>query len=445
MKELLSNKYLKFAIVSIIYILWVIWLNNYWFLLGLAIIFDIYVSKKVNWSFWKKRNGKRNSKLVEWIDALIFAVVAVTIINIFLFQNFNIPTPSMEKSLLVGDYLFVSKVNYGPRIPNTPLSFPLVQHTLPLSKSTNSFLTWLKRPYKRLGGLSRIKNNNVVVFNFPVGDTVSTNFQSEISYYTLIKENGRERVNTDKRTFGKIVVRPVDKRENFIKRCVGIPGDVLEVIDNQLFINYKPADNPDKLQYSYYVNTNGSRINKRVFERLGISNDDVRATWNSGYLLPLTLKNVEELKKLPNVVSVERDKKPKDEYDDSTFPHHNNFQWNRDHYGPLRIPAKGQTIKLYLDSLAIYNRIIDVYENNDLEVRGEEIYINGEKTDEYTFKMDYYFMMGDNRHNSADSRFWGFVPEDHIVGKPLFVYFSLDKDKKFLSKIRWKRMFKAIK
>ena len=292
-------------------------MGNFWFLPGLAILFDIYISKRVNWAFWKKRNGK-NKPIVEWIDALIFAVVAVTVINVFLFQNFNIPTPSMEKSLLVGDYLFVSKVNYGPRLPNTPLSFPLVQHTLPLSKTKKSFLNWIKMPYKRIGGLSKIKNNDVVVFNYPVGDTVSTVIQSEESYYDLIAQVGRERVHTDKKFFGEIVYRPVDKRENFIKRCVGIPGDVLEVKGNQLHINGQMADNPEGLQYSYYLRTNGSRINARTIEKLGISKDDYDNHLR-GRGLPLVNENIEKIKKLPNVVSVELSS---DSGPGSAFPQH---------------------------------------------------------------------------------------------------------------------------
>ncbi|MFC2097875.1 signal peptidase I, partial [Bacteroidota bacterium] len=324
MKKIITNKYFKFSVAGLIFILWVIWLGNFWFLTGLAIIFDIYVSKKVNWAFWKKRDKKKNKTFVEWIDALIFAIVAVTIINIFLFQNFNIPTPSMEKSLLVGDYLFVSKVNYGPRLPNTPLSFPLVQHTLPLTKTTNSYLKWIQRPYKRIGGLSKIKNNDVVVFNYPVGDTVSTAYQSNISYYDLIKDYGREKVHSDERNFGKIVYRPVDKRENFIKRCVGIPGDVLEVKGNQLYINGTSADNPDNLQYSYYIRTNGSRINARTIERLGISKEDGDKILN-GMPVPLITENLEKIKKLPNVVSIEIFK---DSGPGSAFPNHKNFKWS---------------------------------------------------------------------------------------------------------------------
>ncbi len=443
MRNIFVNKYFKFVIVGLIYLLWVIWLNNYFFLLGLAIIYDLYVSNIVNWAFWKKRDKAKNSKFIEWVDALIFAVVAVTFINIFLFQNFNIPTGSMEKSLLIGDYLFVSKVSYGPRIPNTPISFPLVQHTLPLTKSTNSFTKWPHLPYKRLNGLRKIQNNDVVVFNYPVGDTVSTEIQSNDNYYSLLRQFGRERIYKDERNFGKIIYRPVDKRENFIKRCVGIPGDIVEVRDNHLYINDKLADNHKMMQFLYTIRTNGSDINPRILERMGIAKNDI-GKGNSFYEIPLTIENLDKIKKLPNVVSVTISQPYNDE-SYSIFPNNPDYHWTRDNFGPLKIPTKGESMNINIDNLSLYERVIDVYEENDLEVKGEDIYINGKISNSYTFRMNYYFMMGDNRHNSADSRFWGFVPEDHIVGRPLFVYFSLDKDKKFLSKIRWNRIFKAIK
>ncbi len=443
MRNIFVNKYFKFVIVGLIYLLWVIWLNNYFFLLGLAIIYDLYVSNIVNWAFWKKRDKAKNSKFIEWVDALIFAVVAVTFINIFLFQNFNIPTGSMEKSLLIGDYLFVSKVSYGPRIPNTPISFPLVQHTLPLTKSTNSFTKWPHLPYKRLNGLRKIQNNDVVVFNYPVGDTVSTEIQSNDNYYSLLRQFGRERIYKDERNFGKIIYRPVDKRENFIKRCVGIPGDIVEVRDNHLYINDKLADNHKMMQFLYTIRTNGSDINPRILERMGIAKNDI-GKGNSFYEIPLTIENLDKIKKLPNVVSVTISQPYNDE-SYSIFPNNPDYHWTRDNFGPLKIPTKCESMNINIDNLSLYERVIDVYEENDLEVKGEDIYINGKISNSYTFRMNYYFMMGDNRHNSADSRFWGFVPEDHIVGRPLFVYFSLDKDKKFLSKIRWNRIFKAIK
>jgi len=446
MKNIPRKQYIKFGIALAVYLLWVIWLNNYWWLLGIPVLVDLYLTKKVNWAFWKKRDRK-NHAVIEWLDALIFALIAVTIINIFLFQNFNIPTASMEKSLLIGDNLFVSKVNYGPRVPQTPLSFPLVQHTLPLTKDRKSFLTWIQKDYRRLKGFEKIKNNDVVVFNYPEGDTVCTEWQSNYSYYSFVRDVGRERVWSDKNYFGRIVDRPVDKRENFIKRCVGIPGDSIHVIDNQLFVNGSLQEKVENLQFNYSIQTNGSKINQIKLENLGIAMADVRfnaasSTYND---LPLTMAMAEDLKTLPNVVNVTRNSYPSNSWEKGTFPFSENFKWNRDNYGPIWIPKKGETVKINLKNLPLYERVIDVYEENELEVREDIIYINNAPADSYTFKMDYYWMMGDNRHNSADSRYWGFVPEDHIVGKPLFVYISFDKEKKFPFNIRWKRMMTKIR
>lgn len=446
MKNLPRKQYIKFGVVATIYLLWVIWLDNYFWLLGLAVIFDMYIFKKVNWAFWKKKDKKNNS-VVEWVDALIFALIAVTVINTFLFQNFNIPTSSMEKSLLVGDYLFVSKVSYGPRIPNTPLSFPLVQHTLPLSKDKKSYLTWIQKDYKRLPGLGKIDRNDPVVFNYPEGDTVSTVWQSNASYYHLVKQAGsRERIWNDERSFGKIVYRPVDKRENFIKRCVGIPGDSLEVINNQLYVNGSKQEIVPRLQYNYRITTNGTQINKKKLESMGISNDDLKNAYMNGvYRIPLEESSAKTIKALPNVLEVVKEEMQDGYWDGSAFPFSEEYQWNRDNYGPIYIPKKGVTVNLTLENISVYERLISVYEQNSLEIKDSEIIINGETVSSYTFEMDYYWMMGDNRHNSADSRFWGFVPEDHIVGKPLFIYFSLNKDKKFPGNIRWNRLFKKIK
>jgi len=440
-KDFIKNKYFRFAFAAIVFILWVVWIGNYWLLLGLPIIFDFYITQKVNWTFWKKR-GQKKTALIEWIDAIIFAVVAATLIRMFFIEAYTIPTSSMEKSLLVGDYLFVSKVAYGPKLPNTPISFPFVHHTLPLTKYTKSFIEWPRWPYKRIAGLGHIKRNDVVVFNFPEGDTVCLQDQNS-SYYTLARIYGREyiRQNYD------IIYRPVDKRENYIKRCVGIPGDTIQVIHGNLFVNGKEQTKVGKRQYNYQIRTNGSTINPIRFEEMGIARSDINYNpQESVYILPLTEEMLERFKAFSNVTEITRN-----ENTDSTvmwkliFPHDPRYKWNEDNFGPLWIPRKGATVTLTTDNLPLYQRIIDVYENNDLRVENGTIYINGKPTNSYTFKMDYYFMMGDNRHNSADSRFWGFVPEDHVVGKASFIWLSLDKDKRFPANIRFKRMFTTIK
>lgn len=446
MKNIKINKWIKFAFWGLLYLLWVIWLGNYWFLLGLPVIFDIYVSKKVHWAFWKKKNppNGKQTKTVEWIDAIIFAVIAASFIRLFFFEAYVIPTSSMEKSMMVGDYLFVSKVAYGPKLPNTPLSFPFVHQSMPLTNhKVKSYVEWIKKPYKRLSGLTEVKNNDVVVFNFPEGDTVVVKYPSQ-NYHELIRMYGRERVLNDERTFGKIYSRPVDKKENYIKRCIAIPGDSLQVIDGYAYVNGNKQKHFPGQQFNYVITTDGSIINSRVLDKLGIAKADREIFSGGRYLFPLTSEQLKKIKELKIVVSVKRLVIPAGNYDENIFPHSPNYTWNVDNMGPFYVPAKGATIEINTHNLPLYKRAIEVYEKNDLQVRDSTIYINGKAADTYTFTLDYYWMMGDNRHKSADSRYWGFVPEDHIVGKASIIWMSIDKDKKFPSNIRFKRIFKRI-
>jgi signal peptidase I len=446
MKNLLINKWFKFAFWGLLYLLWVIWLGNYWYLIGIGIIFDIYVSKKVHWAFWKKKNppNGKQTKTVEWIDAIIFAVIAASFIRLFFFEAYVIPTSSMEKSMLVGDYLFVSKVAYGPKMPNTPISFPFVHQSMPLTNSkVNSYVEWIKRPYKRIGGFGKIKNDDVVVFNFPEGDTVALNFPSQ-NYYELCRMYGRDRVNSDSRSFGRIVSRPVDKKENYIKRCIGIPGDSLQIKDGDVYINGKKQKDIPGKQYNYIVTTDGSLFNPKTLDKLKVANDDREMFSGGRYLFPLTGQQLSSFNGLKNVSSVSKNLAPKGNFDPAIFPHSPDFAWNVDNFGPLYIPRKGVTVDLSLKNLPIYERIIDVYEGNDLAVRNGQIFINGKPATQYTFKLDYYWMMGDNRHKSADSRYWGFVPIDHVVGKASIIWMSLDKDKKFPANIRFNRILKGV-
>jgi signal peptidase I len=463
MDKLFQKKYIKFAIVAILYILVVIWIGNYLLLLGLGIIFDLYISEKVNWTFWKRRDGN-NSSLIEWIDALTFAVIAVSLINIFLFQNYRIPTPSMEKSLLVGDHLFVSKLAYGPRMPNTPIAFPFTQHTLPIIKgrSWSNLILW---PYKRLAGGGKVKNNDPIVFNFPAGDTVVVEDQTT-SYYEILRRDvaemqARENYGSsnpkpasyylplarkDIKSRFTVIYRPVDRRDNYVKRCIGIPGDTIYIKGGDVYINGKLVPENKTQQTSYVVHTNGNSINPRNFERLNISKSDQVATDSrSAYLLFLTKLTAESLSKLPYVTSVTQFHSSRGEYAPHIFPNNPAYRWNEDNFGPLWIPVKGSTVKIDTSNLCLYERIIDVYEANDLKVDGSTIYINGKAAVSYTFKMNYYFMMGDNRHNSADSRYWGFVPEDHVVGKPKFIWLSIDKEATGLKKLRLGRMFMKVR
>ncbi|MCT4613488.1 MAG: S26 family signal peptidase [Marinifilaceae bacterium] len=461
MIKTIKNKWFKYSLATFTYFLMTLWIGNFWLLLGLPIVFDVYISKKVHWAFWKKKGVKKQTKVVEWIDAVIFAVVAATIIRMFFIEAYTIPTSSMEKSLLVGDYLFVSKVAYGPKMPNTPLSFPFVHHTMPGTTTTKSYSELIQWPYKRLAGFGKVKRNDVVVFNFPAGDTIIVGRENPDYYMQLMRKqyadkrmdimNGNkllsdEEYNTNARNFFKknfeIRYRPVDKRENYIKRCVGVPGDTLTSINGDLYINKEAQIQISEKQYNYMIATNGNRINPRILDKMGIAKDDILSD-GSHYQLPLTDKNLTRLNNMKSISSVVKQIKSKGQLED-VFPFIPELRWNRDNFGPLYVPQKGATVNINIGNLNFYRKIIEVYEANKLRIEGENIYINDTLSTSYTFKMNYYWMMGDNRHMSSDSRYWGFVPEDHIVGKGSFVWLSLDKDKSFPSNIRWSRILKAI-
>jgi len=387
----------------------------------------------------------KKSALREWVDAIIFAVIAASIIRIFLIEAYTIPTSSMEKSLLVGDYLFVSKLTYGPKVPNTPLAFPFVHHTLPFTATAKSYLEWISLPYYRFPGLSSIKNMDVVVFNYPDGDTLSNKFQSNVSYYQLVRQFGREAVWSNREYFGEIIARPVDKRENFIKRCIGIAGDTIRIIDRKVFINGKEEVNPGKRQFKYLVKTDGTPINSKNFDKLDIT-ENISTDNNGTYELTLTEAAAEKIKEFSNVIAVAPIIQPQGVWDPNIFPFDSLYRWNVDNFGPVWVPKEGVTVALNLDNLDFYKRIITVFEGNTLQIRDGKIFINGKETSQYTFTQNYFWMMGDNRHNSADSRYWGFVPDDHVVGKAVFVWLSLDPKKSLIDgKIRWNKLLRIVK
>lgn len=468
------KQWIKAIVWCIAYILFIAWVGNYWWLLGLPVVFDAYITKFIPWTWWKKSENKVFLAVMGWIDAIIFALIAVYFINTYFFQNYQIPTSSLEKTLLVGDFLFVSKASYGARVPITPFSFPLVQHTFPIL-NTKSYLENPQWEYKRLQGFDSIERNDIVVFNFPTGDTVPVNVQNPDYYWSCYHEGlnqaqfmpngltlstdqivalGREVVRTNKQKYGEIVYRPVDRRENYVKRCVGLPGDRIHIKNNQMYINGKKQEDIPGLQFNYFVQTNNGSLNK-LLDELKISSDDRMLIDHINYAegikslgfdpryplyhLPLTSEAYNTIANAPGVTKIAIEHPQPTE----TFPIGNAYGWDRDNYGPLYIPKKGAVLKLSTYNLPMYERIIRVYEGNTLEVENGKFKINGKETTTYTFKMDYYWMMGDNRHNSADSRSWGFVPEDHIVGRPVFVWLSLNKDKSlFEGKIRFNRFFK---
>ena len=458
----------KFAAVLTLYIAFLIWVKSWLGIIVIPFIYDVYITKKIKWQWWK--DAEKPVKFVmSWVDALVFALVAVYFINLFFFQNYVIPSSSLEKSLLTGDYLFVSKVSYGPRIPETPLTMPLTQHTLPVV-DCKSYIEWPHWEYRRVKGLGKVELNDIVVFNYPAGDTLcsapqyqsydyygmcysigyqiytqrpnpdSLSAMDRIKYFNTIYEAGREELRRNQQEYGEITTRPTDRRENYVKRCVGLPGQTLQIKNRIVYLDGKANKEPENVQYSYYVKLR-QRLPEEMLKELGISNEDLLSLNSAGYM-PLTKRAVAMLSQRKDLVeSIEINT---DASDLEIYPLNGNKHWTRDNYGPIWIPAKGKSINLTLDNIAVYERPIRVYEGNDLKITDGKIFINGKEAKSYTFKMDYYWMMGDNRHNSADSRYWGFVPEDHIVGKPIFIWWSSDPDRNGFSGIRWNRLFRFV-
>ena len=486
----------KFAACAISCVLLSIWMGHWWIALFGLFFLDLYVTKYVNWGKWKESENPVIKFIAGWVDAIVFALVAVYLIHIYFFQHYKIPSSSMEKSLLVGDYLFVSKLSYGPRVPMTPLSFPLVQNTLPFL-NTKSYLETPAWKYRRLKGFGNVERYDVVVFNFPAGDTVCRGMENP-DYYSICYQLGMQHVLSDSSLFerinrmpcakrvdsisaigrrlipankgrlGDVVWRPVDRRENYVKRCIGLPGETLEIKDGNVFINGDAIANPKNTEFNYFVVTKVP-FSQQYFSQLGVSLDDQRyIPYNDGsmggdmayipaafnrlgaassdyvFFLPLTAEMKAKLEANTDVKKVVKDDGKILHSEGDLYPLKSEIRWTRDNYGPIYIPKKGETLKLTLENLPIYERCIVAYEGNKLRVEGNDIYINDAKVDTYTFNMDYYWMMGDNRHNSADSRYWGFVPEDHVVGKPLFLWMSLDKDQPWYKCLRTDRLLMSV-
>ena len=385
--------------------------------LGLYIYYINYIE---DITYIKDRSLKPRTAAGEWVSSIAFAIIAATLVHTYFMQPYTIPTSSLEKSLLIGDFLFVSKFHYGARVPMTTIAAPMVHDTLPIFK-TKSYLKKPQLPYLRFPALQKIKQNDIVVFSWPV-DTVEQFFK---------KTNRRIR-------------KPIDKKSNYVKRCVGIAGDSLEIRDGYVYINGKKNILPDRarLQFKYIVNTDGKQLNVNSLRNRYHVREGGR-TQDGNYILNLASDDASRLKNNPSVKNMKRIVAPKEE-GENVFPNINYLNWNRDNFGPIYIPEKGKTVSLNIESLPFYKQIIVEYEKNNLKIEGDQILINGDPVSSYTFKQNYYWMMGDNRHNSEDSRYWGFVPFDHVVGKPVFIWFSWNSDGKGLSKVRWERLFTTV-
>jgi len=383
--------------------------------------YNYYLNYVANVTYIEDRSLKPRTELGEWVSSIAFAIIAATIVHTYVMQPYTIPTSSLEKSLLIGDFLFVSKFHYGARAPMTTIAAPMVHDSLPFV-GTKSYLSKPQLPYFRIPGFQDIKRNEIVVFNWPV-DTVR-----------FFRD--RSKIHIDK---------PIDKKSNYVKRCVGIAGDSLEIKDGYIFINGKQTVLPDRTKTQYIhkvVTAEGQQLSPTLLKRLEITEGSYQGDY---YILNLTDESAAKLRNNPVVKSVTKQLTPGGDYDASIFPHNAQYPWSVDNFGPIYIPEAGKTVALNSKSLPFYKRIIEEYENNDLTVNGDEIYINGKLADSYTFQQNYYWMMGDNRHNSEDARYWGYVPFDHVVGKPVFIWFSWDTNGEGIAnKIRWDRIFTTV-
>lgn len=394
-------------------------------------LYIFYVNYALDVKYIEERSLKPRTATGEWVSSILFAIVAATIVHTYFIQPFTIPTSSLEKTLLVGDFLFVSKLNYGPRTPMTTVAAPMVHDTIP-GLGIKSYLDWPQLPYFRFPGFEDIKRNDIVVFNWPADTVPHFNYHGSKTY-----------------------IKPIDKKSNYVKRAVGLPGDTLSIVDAQIKIKGKSVEFPDraKPQTSYKVTTKGNGFNRRyLYEHYNYTEPLYPVGPNQYVFQSLTEENAKKLKYNPNVASIEKIIKSKKEGSIRLFPHVDSLHWSEDNYGPIYIPKKGTTLSISTKNIKRYKRLIEVYEGSEMgkkqkvTTKGGLVYLNGKPIDSYTVKQNYYWMMGDNRHNSADSRFWGYVPENHIVGKPIFIWLSLDHNAQgFFNKIRWNRMFTTVR
>ncbi len=452
LKSVKTTRWIRFAIVSALFLLWVVLMGNPWLLIIWLLLVDVYLTAYIPWGWWKNKKGPTRV-VMAWVDAIVYALVLIYIVFAFIGQQYEIPSSSLEKSLLVGDRLWVNKTIYGPRVPQTPIHFPMAQHTLP-GTDIKSYIEKPQLEYHRMPGFREVKRGDIVVFNYPQGDTVTTKIPNPDYYqicYELRQQGLTDPVSYIKQNpsiFGDLIWRPVDRRENYVKRAIGLPGERIRISGDTIYINGTAIPEPENVQYNYIIPVK-TPISDEKWKELGVRSEDHgdapihnEFTGFSFYDVPLTYAMKAEVEKWPEVSGPLNRESHSGFYSlGDIFPLGADYGWTRTHMGEFWIPKRGSTLHLTSDNYPIYERVIRTYEGNDLEYRDGKFYINGEQTDYYTFKMDYYWMMGDNRDRSADSRYWGFVPEDHIVGSPLFIIASFDQERGwFDGKIRWNRI-----
>lgn len=454
LRRVKTTRWIRFAIVSLLLCGFVVWIGNPWIALIWLLLIDIYITCYIPWTWWKSRKGPLRS-VMAWVDAIVYALVLVYIIFAFIGQNYKIPSSSLEKTLLVGDYLWVSKVIYGPRVPQTPLHFPLAQHTMPVTGG-KSYIEKPQLAYHRLPGLRSIERGDIVVFNYPQGDTVLAAAPNE-DYYMICAQLRRNGVSNPAafiaahpERFGPTLVRPVDRRENYVKRCLGLPGEWLEIRNDSIFINDSHIPDAENVQFNYVIPVKG-KIADEKWQSIGVRREDagnapveVDFVPFKFYDVPLTARAKAQVEKWPEVSGPLVREAESGFFDmGGVFPQHEAYGWTRPNFSRFWIPKRGATLRLTPSNLPLYRRCVEVYEGNKVEVKDGKIFINGVDNPFYTFKYDYYWMEGDNRDRSLDSRYWGFVPEDHIVGSPMLILTSIDEERPLLDtgKIRWNRTF----
>ncbi|MEX0988183.1 MAG: signal peptidase I [Bacteroidales bacterium] len=428
-----------FLIWMLLWSMLVIWTTAYWFLLFNLIIFDYFISRVIPKLNKHYPVPNKIAKTLEWTGYIAIAIFITTAIKVLFVEAYKIPTSSMEGSLKAGDYIFVSKLAYGPKLPNTPLSWPFLPDYLPNGKKTYS--EKLLKPYKRLNGISRVKRGDVIVFSFPEGDSMIVEYPGQ-NYYSLVRQYGKQYIHEH----FNVISHPVDRRENYIKRCVGLPGDTIEIMDGRLTVNRQLVEFLPQQKLKFYVKTKGEALPEILLDSLNILNNEITYNpANSLHVIYLTIEQSMLLNNFPEVRSIQRFVEPVLSFNNpEIFPHDQRYKWTNDLFGPLVIPAREMTVKLDPYTYPVYSRAIEVYEMNHVIFNDGKYYVNGKVSETYTFKMNYYFVLGDNRHNTADSRHWGFIPEDHLLGKAVTIWLSSDPNDSFVGGLRKDRIFKRI-